>query len=157
MSVVSMWMKSRKGTSLIEVIIALAILMIITNMLSIVFSFTTKSYGRLKTYNERLNVVEFISKSILHSYCYEELLQIKNSEIRNNTLFLDSEDVNDDIGSLSMVDIVRNYKNNSTGDIEVTFSLDSQQREIEAMIKYNPYGNTVKIYKIIKRTYERQT
>ena len=152
-----MWMKSRKGTSLIEVIIALAILMIITNMLSIVFSFTTKSYGRLKTYNERLNVVEFISKSILHSYCYEELLQIKNSEIRNNTLFLDSEDVNDDIGSLSMVDIVRNYKNNSTGDIEVTFSLDSQQREIEAMIKYNPYGNTVKIYKIIKRTYERQT
>ena len=154
MLVVSMWMKSRRGASLIEVILALAILMIIINMLSIVFSFTTKSNGKLKTYNERLNVVEFISKNILHSYSYEDLLQFKNSEVINDRLFLHSGVVNNDIGSLSMVDIARNFKNNSTGDIMVTFTLNNDTGELKTRIQCNTYGNILKTYEIKKRTYE---
>ncbi|WP_426349450.1 prepilin-type N-terminal cleavage/methylation domain-containing protein [Alloiococcus sp. CFN-8] len=147
-----MWKKSRRGASLIEVIIALAILIIIINMILIIFSFTTKSYGKLKTNNERLNVVEFISKNILHSYSYEDLQQLINSEVKGDTLFLESGAVNKDIKNLTMVEIVQKYKNNTNGDIEITFTLSRNSGEIK--INCNTYGNTLKTYIIKKRTYE---
>lgn len=149
-----MWMKRKRGSSLIEVIIALSILMIITNMLAIVFSFTTKSYGKLKKHNERLNVVEFISKNLFNSYSYEDIHKLIVSETSNYKLILDSGTVNDDINTLSMDMIVKKYKNNSRGDIEVTFALDNHKGEIKTKISCNTYGNTIKDYEVIKRRYD---
>ena len=147
-------MKSKRGSSLIEIIIALSILMIIVNMLSVVFSFTTKGYGRLREYNERLNAVEFISKNILHNYSYEDVCNLMETDLTANKLVLDSKVVKDDINSLSMGEIVDNYRNNSTGDIEVSFELKNEKNEINIKIKCITYGASIKEYEIIKRGYD---
>ena len=147
-------MKSKKGSSLIEIIIALAILMIITNMLSIVFSFTTENYGRLRRYNERLNAVEFISKNMIHNYSYEDVFNLMETNLMANKLLLDSKVVKDDINRLTMGEIVDKYRSNSKGDIEVSFELKNEKNEINIKIKCITYGTSIKEYEIIKRGYD---
>lgn len=146
-------MKNKKGTSIIEVIIALAVLMIITNMISVVFSFTTKSYSKLKKYNERLDAVEYFSKNFLHNYSYEDINNLIDMDISGYKLVLDSEAVSNDIYNLSMEAIIRKYKYNSTGDVEVKFTLNAITDGIVIVISSNTHGNQYKNYEIIKRSY----
>ena len=148
-------MKNRKGSSLIEVVMALAILMIIANMMSVVFSFTIRNYVKLKIYNDRLNAVEYLSKNFLHNYNCAQIYNLIESDLKDNKVFLDLEGINENIYSLSVVEIIRNHKNNLTGDIEVEFIYDKSNinKEVIIVISCNILGNTKKEYKIEKRSY----
>ena len=146
-------MKNKKGSSLIEVIIALAILMIISNMLSMVFSFTTKSYGNLKKYNERLDVVEYLSKNMLHNCSYEDVKKFMDIDLNNYELVLDSDVVSNDIYNLSIEEMVIKYNSNRVGDVKVKFALNDINNEMVIVISSNTYGNAHKKYEIIKRSY----
>ncbi len=127
MLVAVMWMKKNRAFILLEVMMALAILMMVLNLLTFTVANTLKINRKIDRLMHKLTISELIVKEIIYNSNTQILEVIRNDFNGRDTVFINSNSITEEeLFPLNLRDLILRSSMNTDGDIIVSIKEDTQ-------------------------------